>query len=55
MMAKAEAAGPTPEAGDVEEDDETTPWHFKLLVLALVLYLGYRAYQLIDWLVGRLF
>jgi hypothetical protein len=25
------------------------PWHFKLLLVALVLYLGYRAYQGIFW------
>ncbi len=26
------------------------PWHFKLLLAALVLYLGYRLYQGIAWL-----
>ena len=26
------------------------PWHFKLLLVALVLYLGYRAYQGVFWL-----
>jgi hypothetical protein len=25
------------------------PWHFKLLLVALVLYLGYRAYQGVFW------
>ena len=30
------------------------PWHFKLLVLATVLYLGWRAVQGIAWLAGRL-
>lgn len=24
------------------EEDETAPWHFKLLVVALVVYLGWR-------------
>lgn len=28
------------------------PWHFKLLVAAVVLYLGYRAFQGVEWLVG---
>ncbi len=28
-------------AGEVAAD-ESTPWHFKLLVLALVVYLGWR-------------
>ena len=29
---------------------QTAPWHFKLLLVALVLYLGYRAYQGVFWL-----
>jgi hypothetical protein len=29
-----------------------TPWHFKLLVVAVVLYLGWRLVQLVMWLVG---
>ena len=29
-----------PTSGDV--DDETAPWHFKLMVVALVAYLGWR-------------
>lgn len=24
------------------DDDAKTPWHFKLMIVALVLYLGYR-------------
>ena len=31
-------------------DRPAAPWHFKLLLVALVLYLGYRAYQGIAWL-----
>lgn len=27
-----------------------TPWHFKLLVAAVVLYLGWRVVQMIGWL-----
>lgn len=27
-------------------EDETTPWHFKLLVVATVVYLGWRLVQL---------
>ena len=26
----------------VEGDDEGVPWHFKLMIAALVIYLGYR-------------
>ena len=29
------------------------PWHFKLLVVALVLYLGWRGWQGVDWLLHR--
>jgi hypothetical protein len=35
-------------------DASTTPgapWHFKLLVVAVVLYLGWRLVQLVGWLV----
>lgn len=35
-------------------EDPTVPWHFKLLVLATVLYLGWRAWQGVAWLIGRL-
>ena len=27
-----------------------TPWHFKLLVAAVVLYLGWRLVQMVGWL-----
>ena len=30
------------------------PWHFKLLAGALALYLGYRAFQGLEWLAGLL-
>ena len=30
--------------------EQRAPWHFKLMLVALVLYLGYRAWQGIDWL-----
>jgi len=33
------------------EDHPAAPWHFKLLMVALVLYLGYRAYQGVFWLI----
>ena len=34
----------------LDEEELSTPWHFKLLLLALVLYLIYRAVQLFVWL-----
>jgi len=44
------------EAGEESEEEYApTPWHFKLLLLALVLYLAYRLIQLIVWGAERLF
>jgi PHP family Zn ribbon phosphoesterase len=37
--------------GDHPDELDPLPWHFKLLVAAVALYLGYRAYQGIEWLV----
>jgi hypothetical protein len=33
------------------EEDAKAPWHFKLLVVALVVYLAWRVIQMIGWLV----
>jgi hypothetical protein len=38
------------EAGEDEEPLGPIPWHLKLLAGALALYLGYRAWQGIEWL-----
>jgi len=32
---------------------DPVPWHFKLLLGAVALYLGYRAFQGIEWLIGQ--
>ncbi len=32
----------------------TAPWHFKLLVVAAVIYLVWRAWQGVVWLIGKL-
>ena len=31
-----------PTAEDADGDDEMAPWHFKLMIVALVIYLVYR-------------
>ena len=31
-------------------DDAKVPWHFKVLMLAVALYLGWRLVQLIGWI-----
>ena len=30
------------------------PWHFKLLVVSVVIYLGWRAWQGVEWVLGKL-
>lgn len=50
----APAAGAAGAAGGDDDPEETTvplPWHFKLLVGAIVAYLAWRAIQGIDWVV----
>ncbi len=48
------AEGACPTCGREVGDPPSTPWHFKLLVLAVVLYLGWRAWQGVDWLIAHL-
>lgn len=43
------AALPEPGVGG----DAGAPWHFKVLLVAVVAYLGWRAIELVAWLVGR--
>jgi hypothetical protein len=33
------------------EERRPVPWHFKFLLWATVIYLGYRSYQGIAWLI----
>jgi hypothetical protein len=50
----AHSAAPAPAPS--EEDDELgpIPWHLKLLAAALAVYLGWRAWQGIEWLAHAL-
>jgi hypothetical protein len=41
---------PVEPADHEEEPLGPIPWHLKLLAAALALYLGYRAWQGIEWL-----
>jgi hypothetical protein len=36
-----------------DEPAPAVPWHLKLLGVGLALYLGYRAMQLIEWVLHR--
>ena len=42
------------QARERDKDAFSLPWHVKLLAGALALYLGYRAYQGIEWLARQL-
>lgn len=48
------SGGECPSCGRVISEPPATPWHFKLLLLAVALYLGFRAVQGVDWLVDKL-
>ncbi|MBS1849269.1 MAG: zinc-ribbon domain-containing protein [Actinobacteria bacterium] len=37
-----------------DADDQSTPWHFKVLLVALVLYLTWRLVQGILWVAHKL-
>jgi hypothetical protein len=41
-----------PSADDRSGEDEKTPWHFKLLIAVVVLYLGWRLVQVVGWFVS---
>ena len=49
-------AGPAPVStgGAVEEPPVPVPWHLKLLLVTLAVYLAYRAYQGVAWLLAHL-
>lgn len=37
-----------------EEEPTPVPWHFKLLLVATIVYLGWRLFQGVLWLLERL-
>jgi len=39
---------------DADDTPEPLPWHLKLLLVALAIYLSYRALQGVEWLVAHL-
>jgi hypothetical protein len=38
----------------VEEESPPIPWHLKALAAAVVLYLGFRAWQGVEWVARQL-
>jgi len=51
--APGEAAAVDDFGSEDEGDTLPLPWHFKLLVGAIALYLGWRAVQGVEWVVHR--
>jgi uncharacterized paraquat-inducible protein A len=45
------AEGGCPQCQEPLEEKRHVPWHFKFLLAATVIYLGYRTVQGIFWLV----
>ena len=44
---------PTCDSKIVAGPKEPMPWRFRLMIIATVIYLGWRAYQGVEWLVHR--
>lgn len=42
------------EPDGAHEEHPRAPWHFKVLLVGTVIYLGYRLYQGISWLAHHL-
>lgn len=49
-----QVAEPSSDRATVDTATPPTPWHFKLLVLAVVLYLGWRLVQGLVWVAEHL-
>ena len=45
--------GECPTCGRVIAAPARAPWHFKLLVVAVVAYLAFRGFQGVEWVVDR--
>jgi hypothetical protein len=42
--------GECPTCGQVIAPVKKAPWHFKVMIGGITVYLGYRAYQGVEWL-----
>ena len=45
--------GTCPHCGDLLTGQRPIPWKFRIMIGATVIYLGYRAYQLVTWIVHK--
>ena len=46
--------GECPTCDRVIAEPPKAPWHFKLLISGVALYLGFRAYQGVIWVIHQL-
>jgi hypothetical protein len=46
--------GTCPICGQVPLEHRRSPWYFKFMLVATVVYLGYRAFQGVTWVVHHL-
>jgi hypothetical protein len=46
--------GTCPVCGTPPVEHRASPWYFKLIVVATVVYLGYRAFQGVTWVVHHI-
>ena len=46
--------GTCPVCGTTPVAHRASPWYFKLIVVATVVYLGYRAFQGVTWVVHHI-
>jgi hypothetical protein len=46
--------GTCPECGTVPLEHRKSPWYFKFMLIASVIYLGYRAFQGVTWVVHHI-
>ena len=37
----------------IEEEREPVPWRWRFFIVISIIYLGWRAYQLISWIIHR--
>jgi uncharacterized paraquat-inducible protein A len=47
--------GECPDCGTIlaEQERAPIPWYFKFMLVASVIYLGYRGYQGVNWIAGH--
>jgi hypothetical protein len=46
--------GTCPACGTVPLEHRKSPWYFKFMLVASVIYLGYRAFQGVTWVVHHI-